>query len=776
MRNSVIIADQTGVGKGRIAASIIRYALLNNKKVMFFTEKNTLFSDMVRDLEGIGFLSSQKLKIFEINKKGIQYNNVNFANNSKTSHYSKEPVLFCTYSQVNRGFGGRRFMEIYSAIKEANLNTNNDQEKEIDIFNTKKFQREFPEFNSHIQKPYKPGDKHYWQKRLLLDLAKDAILILDEAHNAAGNMSNSFFFFRELIEDSLNCVFLSATWAKRPDNMLLYHPKTVMNLFSTKELVNILKKTGTIGQSILSNVLVQEGQLLRRETSFEGVKIDTLFTNQILAGEEERVNSEWTKISKILQKILLFDIFVKQRIIGGINEGMKEDDTGTVSSGGDTQMARATSNPFSSRITNMVSQIDLVLKTKSIIKKTKELVKKENKKVVIGLMSTNDSFFSDLYAHNDKADDSFNLVFIKTWKKLPDYNVKTRKGIEKKRITEDELRAFILPSHLKEDVFRFVRKFTKAVSAYDFYHEILKDIKTTELDDKLSVIDTVKNELIRSGIEADEITGRQMHINDKGYYVKRKRERTEKITKQFNNEDLDVLIINVSGATGISLHASETFANKKQRVMLMAQPHWDINVYVQMMGRIHRTGQVKLPEYIMLNLPIPTAKRFAVMLRKKLSSLNANTKGDIDKEDQALLGVTDMANKIGDKATKDFADDVENTHLNNLLGNPLKLGTEKEVLTNQFLKFTGRLPILTVKQQEEIYSDLEDRYQLLLAEFEASGKSLDNKTLNWNARLIDSKTIIEGDADDPNVLNHPVFMGVYTIPYDKKSLPGGIAN
>lgn len=56
-----IIADQTGIGKGRQAASIIRYAVRNGHKPIFFTQKAGLFSDMYRDLKDIG---SPELKPF----------------------------------------------------------------------------------------------------------------------------------------------------------------------------------------------------------------------------------------------------------------------------------------------------------------------------------------------------------------------------------------------------------------------------------------------------------------------------------------------------------------------------------------------------------------------------------------------------------------------------------------------------------------------------------------------------------------------------------------
>jgi hypothetical protein len=51
-----IIGDQTGIGKGRVNAAIIRYALHNKLTPIFVTEKPNLYADMYRDLTDIGIV------------------------------------------------------------------------------------------------------------------------------------------------------------------------------------------------------------------------------------------------------------------------------------------------------------------------------------------------------------------------------------------------------------------------------------------------------------------------------------------------------------------------------------------------------------------------------------------------------------------------------------------------------------------------------------------------------------------------------------------------
>ena len=51
---AVVIADQTGIGKGRQAASIIRWAARNGMIPVFVSVKPSLFTDMYGDLADIG--------------------------------------------------------------------------------------------------------------------------------------------------------------------------------------------------------------------------------------------------------------------------------------------------------------------------------------------------------------------------------------------------------------------------------------------------------------------------------------------------------------------------------------------------------------------------------------------------------------------------------------------------------------------------------------------------------------------------------------------------
>ena len=56
-----IIGDQTGIGKGRVVAGMIRYAIRNGKMPVFVTQMPDLYGDMMRDLTDIGMAGIEPL-------------------------------------------------------------------------------------------------------------------------------------------------------------------------------------------------------------------------------------------------------------------------------------------------------------------------------------------------------------------------------------------------------------------------------------------------------------------------------------------------------------------------------------------------------------------------------------------------------------------------------------------------------------------------------------------------------------------------------------------
>lgn len=83
--------------------------------------------------------------------------------------------------------------------------------------------------------------------------------------------------------------------------------------------------------------------------------------------------------------------------------------------------------------------------------------------------------------------------------------------------------------------------------------------------------------------------------------------------------------------------------------MIIVQPELNIDVFMQTLGRVFRTGQVTPPAYQFLISDLPSEKRPAAVLGKKMASLNANTTAN-RKSAQTFENIPDFLNEYGDMA------------------------------------------------------------------------------------------------------------------------------
>src|ERR1035437_3152254 len=248
----------------------------------------------------------------------------------------------------------------------------------------------------------------------------------------------------------------------------------------------------------------------------------------------------------------------------------------------------------------------------------------------------------------------------------------------------------------------------------------MEKIKSASTGITISPIDVVIKKIQDAGYSVAEITGRKFEVqinpkNSQGLVVSRKRINTNDAFREFNNNEVDVLMINQSGSTGASAHAIVTpkvpASQVKRRVMIVLQAELNINTEVQKRGRINRTGQILKPIYDYVNSSIPAEKRLMMMLQKKLKSLDANTSSN-QKQSTKILDVPDFLNKYGDKIVTEYLS--ENPEINTLLNDPLKLddtkGEDKEGVEDAAHKVSGRVAVLSTKMQSDFYNEIAERY------------------------------------------------------------------
>ena len=687
----MIIGDQTGIGKGRIAASMIRYAVKQGMKPIFITEKANLFSDIYRDLAAIG---SADLKPFIIN--------------------GREPKTDIKDEDGN---------VVHQALAASEQQT---------IFNTGKipFNYDFvlgtySQFNSPEKKPEKPN--------YLKQIAQGNLLIMDEAHNSSGS-SNTGEFMQRVVSGTKGVVFLSATFAKRPDNMPIYAMKTSISEanLTRDELVEAISKGGVALQEILASQLVAEGQMIRRERSFEGIEVNYIS----LENYEETHKRLSDSVTEVLRDIIAFQK-------NHIDKRVDELDKIAVAEGKEIEIREGTSEagvdnqPYFSKVFNVINQMLFSIKAEAVADRTIERLK-EGKKPVIAFASTMGSFIEQmeneqglLVGDGDTIDMNFSAVL--------------RKGLDGvMRYTEKDINGKSIFKHF--DLSEFDE------DARMEYQRILTTINSISSGLSISPIDVIIQKLEKAGYSVAEVTGRKFNVqlnNDasKGLITSRRKLNTNDAFRMFNNNEVDVLMINQSGSTGASAHAIVTAKVPKeqvrQRVMIVLQAELDINTEVQKRGRINRTGQILKPIYDYVISAIPAEKRLMMMLQKKLKSLDANTTSN-QKQSTKILDVPDFLNKYGDKVVKEYL--MENLEVNEILNDPLglqKKGSESdENLEDAAHKVSGRVAVLSTQKQAEFYADITERYNdyveylKQIGEYDLEVEALDLKTETVETSII----------------------------------------
>jgi hypothetical protein len=279
----------------------------------------------------------------------------------------------------------------------------------------------------------------------------------------------------------------------------------------------------------------------------------------------------------------------------------------------------------------------------------------------------------------------------------------------------------------------------------EFYNEVMAEISASEelADIPLSPIDWAADRLRKAGMRVQEITGRKLTIDYSGKVPVLKSRSGKDVTangrtaiiKGFNSDNVDALFLNEAGSTGISLHASKEFSDKKQRHMFIIQPDANIDTHMQMLGRVHRTGQVIEPEYTQVYAEVPAERRPAAVLAKKMASLSANTTGSRESSVADKTEDVDILNYYGDIAALEFAD----ANPDIMAAMSLELDSREDAAR----KLTGRIPLLPTSVQDEVYTALTDRYKALTELAKATGTyKLEAQTIPLDAKLLEKEQII----------------------------------
>jgi hypothetical protein len=780
-----INGDQGGLGKGRVAAGMMAYALQKEWIPVFVTQDEKLYAEMIKDLRNIGrddivpMFTNSSIN-FE-DEKGVSWKQ------GKSRPLMEQIIadgalpmgikaLFTSYTQIGTDVppGWRQSAEGKAAAKGLNIKV-------------------------------PPGFK----LKALQKIAPKTLFIADESHLASGE-SLAGHRLHELMGNAKGVYYSSATFAKRADSMGIYTYTTLSHATTDmQELIDAVKQGGTPIQQVVSHILSADGLYSRRERDFSGVVFKS-HINEDTADRDRKLADNYTAglreildISNTMQMTARKFNQIMSKL--GKRYSLK-------------YAPKIESTNFSSKLHNCIKQYLFAIKAESLVQRAVAGVKTgftnakgetSPHKVVITFENTMEGPILDLKASKHPL--TFQGMLLNYLDKQRILKPKGSGGKDEEpmvisdkpdpefeHLSDDQLAGILIDDvHTNEEGQRVGSVNEKA--ATELFRRIMSEAFTTAAekiaaldlaDMPLSPIDYMKHRLQAEGITVGEMTGREAGIDQDGvlYDIKAptKREHLQTI-RSFNNTDMHVLLMNAAGSTGISLHSSVEFKGEfgqMPRAMLIGQSNLDINKFMQTLWRIDRTGQVHQPYYEQVLSALAAELRPAAINSKKMASLNANTTSNAQSEVSKGASGVNIFNQYGDevvhnflRADKDFLMLLALDKILDAKGVLYPLDAIRQIYPEdgKFTQaITGRVGVMPEYDARQFWDKVTTDYNALISYLNEIGENeLTTDTMDLKAETTASKELTSGRPNPTSGFDGPSFLEKIKAEIGLKPLPVG---
>ena len=714
-------SDFTGFGKGRFCAAMLRYAKLEGKVPVFLTLKPELFTDIFRDLKDID-----------------------------SDHLFTQPFIFNEAVSVMQFGSGSDVLHpaTSSGARKAALDAGVLPEgTDLVLATYSQFQRR-PEINR------KAG--------FLAEIARQGTaFVVDEAHVAAGE-SNISTSIGAALSETDGVVYASATPFKGVANFHIYgrmFPKSV----DLASLPDTLKAGGEALMEAISSNMARDGVFIRRELDLSKLE----FASREPSIDRTRFNREVSdKVAQILSRMSYLSGDVS-REVNALNKDFKKQLEEIPEKERQGMRMQATSMNFGSRLYNINRQFLLSLVVDEAADAAVEALQ-QGRKPVIAVENTGESLLREVIARragvaelldemeqlkadpgDDKAAAQERLDSIKQQVDAQMASVK----LEKPPQFRDLLEVMLDRIGVIKVMERYGQYATHRPSSeqYEEEEEALRELIRELPDMPLSALDVVNQRLREHGYEPTEVSGRTMSLHkelNSGRWVPEEHKKANAVANVagYQNGTYDCITITRAGSTGISLHATNRFADSdiRQREFIVAQKAANIAEFLQWMGRVNRRDQVCHPIMRTLETCLPAESRLTMMHNAKLRRLSANTTSNRDNaniEGEDL----DLLNDLGDQIALEWL--VENPSVARDLD--IDLPTDEDALDRRsqdcpyINKLMGRLVMVPVAKQEEILGTLSQRFADKVEELEQRGiNPFKVEVYEWNARVASEEELV----------------------------------
>jgi len=729
-----LLADQMGVGKGRVLAGFARRERLHGRIPMFVTVTDNLFTDFLeRDLASID-----------------------------SRHLFQAPLI------VNDGAktvdaGGN---VVVRSMKRPEYRAHAEEGR-------------MPEGTDIIMLTYsqlsRPHEKHLTSRYMRALCSRYQIsLILDESHKGAGashTSENLLGMISGLEMTGGNVVYSSGTPIKGAKNLALYL-RILPQGVNTQELLDAVNSDPISLQEALNYEIAIQGCLISRELDNTGIEKEFVLSryverNEQIADQLSSILTAMNYISGDVRKLVTQQNKAFEKLLNSIPEHER----------GGHRMG-ATSINFGSRMHSLVCQMLVSLKAREIVDLAIEALE-NNEKPIIALQRTGESMLTDFVTgrnaefEDEVAVDTVSREFAAI-------------ELDKPLSFKDYLRRTLDKILWIKETGRYGDVSTRRAISEEIVESekhILALIAELPDDLPLTPIDYIREELAKHGYTTGEISGRNLRTRtlESGKVLieampgRGDKTRVQRAVRDFNNGETDAIVLTASGSTGISLQASPAVGTDlRTRTMIKGEMQADIATERQMDGRHNRTGQIAKPKYKIPQTGLTADDRLSMMFNTKNRSLTASTVSNRDSKD-LIREVPDLLNVVGDMVALDLL--ASNPELSRHLDIQPPDDEEWSFPPSPlyYIKLlTGRVSLLKVQEQKALYADLQGRFLEQLDKLKAEGRNpLEVECHDWRAKFIDRRVFMGATKKTDNEksqLNAPVFLSVVEYQQELKAV------
>lgn len=706
-----LVADQTGIGKGRILAALARRAAMEGRRVVFVTERGINISDFWRDISHVRsegefsplILNDKVLVIDEESGETIMGSSpraeVEAIMRSGTwptdeDGYPTYNLVLATYSQFNGE----------PAPKLA----------EVPVEDPKTGEQRIEDHRSLKQA------KAEW---LASSMDDDVLLIIDESHNAAGASSNTGINFRRAVARAGDVVYSSATWAAQARNMAIYS-RLFPDDLAVDDLAETMRKGGEVLQEVIAEMLVKDGVAIRREHDLSRAE----YVSQMVSAERIARNREHTDaLAPVLAAMAYLSGDIDQ-MVARLNRAAGHM-AALFQDGNVANRARGmeiTKQSFGSPLYNVSRLFVAALKVEEVAEAAVRGLREQNMKPIVLVENTVETLLQEMLDGDDEADGApmpdFRALLHRVLNRLTRINRPFSAAIgaalaeqgytevmphqRAQRVVDfvgldpearptivraiggDEpvdvrqLRQLLGTAHEGDRIVLYAKAgLTRAAIEFAANHAVemhggedwpehidaaahdpafLRAVEEIRgMIDGLPVIplsplDLVRDRIEEAGYVVEEISGRQLEWRQ-GRIQRRPKDDRARIVNRFSNGATDALVVTVAGCTGISLHAGARFTDQRRRALLKLQAPADIKRDIQADGRVNRFDQVVDPQIVNFISGLPIEMRLDAMRNTKLRRMSANVTSNVDNA-SLIKDVPDLINAVGDLVISRYAE------------------------------------------------------------------------------------------------------------------------